>query len=132
MGAGVRQLCHPCPGDPILVAATPQRAPPEVSDMVPEHVPCARIGRHCVVVEVAADDPPQPLSLLGIGWCNHCHQGSRDTHYQAGAAPYLHRTSTGWIAPACLAHSLNHLIGASEDRRRDGKAERLRGLEINY
>src|SRR5215831_15077270 len=62
---GVHQLGHPCPGDPILVAATPQRAPPEVSDMVPEHVQCARVGRHCVIVEVAADDPPQPLPLFG-------------------------------------------------------------------
>ena len=33
--------------------------------MVPEHVQCARVGRHCVVVEVAADNPPQPLPLLG-------------------------------------------------------------------
>ena len=24
--------------------------------MVPEHVQCVRIGRHCVVIEVAADD----------------------------------------------------------------------------
>src|SRR6516225_4119504 len=62
---GVRQPRHPCPGDPILVAATPQRAPPKVSDMVPEHVQCARVGRHCVVVEVAADDPSQPPPLLG-------------------------------------------------------------------
>jgi hypothetical protein len=28
----------------------------------------------------------------------------RNTHYQAGATPYLGRTSTGWITPACLAH----------------------------
>src|SRR6516162_2170127 len=62
---GVRQPRHPCPGDPILVAATPQRAPPKVSDMVPEHVQCARVGRHGVVVEVAADNPCQPLPLLG-------------------------------------------------------------------
>jgi hypothetical protein len=57
-------LRHPYPGDPILLAATPQRAPPEVDDMVPEYVQCPRIGRHCVVVEVAADDVPQPLSLF--------------------------------------------------------------------
>src|SRR3974377_1090956 len=62
---GVPQLRHPCPGEPILVAATPQRAPPKVGDMVPEHVQCARVGRHCVVVEVAADDPSQPPPLLG-------------------------------------------------------------------
>src|SRR3974377_2560104 len=62
---GVRQLRHPCPGEPILVAATPQRAPPKVGDMVPDNVQCARVGRHCVVVEVAADDPSQPPPLLG-------------------------------------------------------------------
>jgi len=32
---------------------------------------------------------------------NHCRQRSRNTRYQAGATPYLGRTSTGWIAPAC-------------------------------
>ena len=31
--------------------------------MVPEHVQCARIGRHCVVVEVATYDMTQPLPL---------------------------------------------------------------------
>ena len=61
----VRQLRHPCPRDPILLAATPQRAPPEVGDMVPEHVQCPSIGRHGVVVEVAADDMPQPFPLVG-------------------------------------------------------------------
>src|SRR6201984_3942382 len=35
---------------------------------------------------------------------NHCRQWPRNTRYQAGAAPYLGRSSTGWIAPACLAH----------------------------
>jgi hypothetical protein len=61
---------------------------------------------------------------------DHCRQGSRNTRYQAGAAPYLGRSSTGWIAPACLAHSLDHLVGAGEQRRRNFKAERLRGLEV--
>ena len=31
---------------------------------------------------------------------NRCRQ-SRNTHYQADAKPYLGRTFTGWIAPAC-------------------------------
>src|SRR6266542_6252617 len=61
----VRQLRHPRPCDPILLAAPPQRTPPEVDDMVPEHGQCPGIGRHCVVVEVAVDDIPQPLSLNG-------------------------------------------------------------------
>ena len=33
--------------------------------MVPERVQCTRIGRHGVVVEVAAHDPLQPSPLLG-------------------------------------------------------------------
>lgn len=36
----VHQLRHPCPREPILLATPPQRAPPEVGDMVPEHIQC--------------------------------------------------------------------------------------------
>ena len=32
------------------------------------------------------------------------HLPQRNTHYQAGATPYLGRTFTGWNTPACLAH----------------------------
>jgi hypothetical protein len=32
---------------------------------------------------------------------SHCRQWLRNTHYQANATPYLDRTFTGWIAPAC-------------------------------
>src|SRR6516162_7308168 len=62
---GVHQLRHLCPRDPIFLASTPQRMQPKVSDVVPEHRQCAAVGRHCMVVEVAADDPSQPLPLLG-------------------------------------------------------------------
>jgi hypothetical protein len=33
--------------------------------MVPEHAQCPTVGRHCVVVEVAVDDVPQPFPLCG-------------------------------------------------------------------
>ena len=33
--------------------------------MVPEHIQCLSVGRHCMVVEVAADDLPQPFPLFG-------------------------------------------------------------------
>src|ERR1700747_2547703 len=61
----IHQLRHPCPRDPILLAATSQRAPPGISDVMPEHLQCTTVGRHCVVIEVAADDSPQPLPLRG-------------------------------------------------------------------
>src|SRR5438477_6322402 len=32
---------------------------------------------------------------------NHCRQWPRNTRYQADVTPYLGRTFTGWIAPAC-------------------------------
>src|SRR6266540_1842715 len=43
---------------------------------------------------------PHPMQSL-CTLRDHCRQGSRNTRYQAGAAPYLDRTFTGWIAPAC-------------------------------
>src|SRR5262249_26051417 len=66
----VRQLSHPCPRDPSLLAATPKRAPPQVGHMVAEHAQCPRIGRHRVIVEVAFDHEPKPLSLLRY-WLVH-------------------------------------------------------------
>src|SRR5258708_12848124 len=50
----------------------------------------------------------------------HCRQGPRNTCYQAGATPYSDRSSTGWIAPACLAHSFDHLVGAGDQPLRGG------------
>src|ERR1700686_2066290 len=52
----------------------------------------------------------------------HCRQAPRNIRYQAGATPYSDRSSTGWIAPACLAHSFDHLVGAGEQRLRGGDA----------
>jgi hypothetical protein len=38
---------HLCPRDPIPLASTPQRVPPKVSDVMPEHRQCAAvIGPH--------------------------------------------------------------------------------------
>ena len=61
---GVHELRHPVPRHPILLATTPQRTPPEVGDMVPEHMQRLTVGGHCVVVEVAVDDVPQPFPLV--------------------------------------------------------------------
>ena len=43
---------------------------------------------------------PHPMqSLCTLRSC--CHQQPRNARYQADATPYLGRTVTGWIAPAC-------------------------------
>src|SRR6266550_1571094 len=46
---------------------------------------------------------------------DHCRQWPRNTRYQADATPYLGRTSTGWIAPACgwRTHSITSSARAS-------------------
>src|SRR2546427_4244341 len=49
-------------------------------------------------------------------------QAPRNIRYQAGGTPYSDRSSTGWIAPACLAQSFDHLVGAGEQRLRGGDA----------
>jgi hypothetical protein len=49
----------------VLLAASPQRALPEFSDRVTERVERAAVRRHGVVIEVAADDLPQPFALYG-------------------------------------------------------------------
>src|SRR5215831_5639560 len=46
---------------------------------------------------------------------DHCRQWPRNTRYQADATPYLGRTSTGWIAPACGWRT--HSITSSARRR---------------
>src|SRR5262249_1693294 len=68
----------------------------------------------CLIFRGSIPHPMQSLCTLR----DHCRQGSRNTRYQAGAAPYLDRSSTGWIAPACLAHSFDHLVGIAGDWHR--------------
>src|SRR5215472_17413959 len=47
----------------------------------------------------------------------HCRQWPRNTYCQAGATPYLGRTFTGWIAPACgwRTHSITSLARGRND-----------------
>src|SRR6516164_256260 len=63
---------------------------------------------------------------------NHCRQWPRNTRYQADATPYLGRTFTGWIAPACgWRTSFDHLVGDGEHAWAHFDAERLRRLKID-
>src|SRR5215469_14861029 len=72
--------------------------------------------------------PTQSLCTLR----NHPHGGSRNTRYQADATPYLGRTSTGWIAPACLAHLFDPLVCDGEQNRRHCEAQHLGGRHIEH
>src|SRR5258708_7402467 len=55
----------PVPACAIFLAASPERASPEVDDVGPEGGERAIVGRYGVVIEVAFDDLPQPFSLDG-------------------------------------------------------------------
>ena len=74
---------------------------------------------------------PHPMQSL-CTLRSHCRQGPRNTRYQADATPYLGRTCTGWIAPACgwRTYSITSSARASSDRRHR-EAERLGGLEVD-
>ena len=61
----VNQLIHPSPVEIVPLAASMECPSPAFGDLVPERHECSKIGRHRVVVEVAANDLPQPFSLLG-------------------------------------------------------------------
>ena len=67
-GLGNKIICElfdPVPGDPILLAASLERTPPKVGDMVPEPDECSTVCRHCVVFKEAGYDLPQPSPLFG-------------------------------------------------------------------
>src|SRR5262249_19966849 len=82
----------------------------------------------CLIFRGSIPHPMQSLYTLR----DHCRQWPRNTRYQADATPYLGRTSTGWIAPACLAHSFDHLVGEREQLIPDGEAKRLGSLEVEH
>ena len=63
---------------------------------------------------------------------SHCRQWLRNTRYQADATPYLDRTFTGWIAPACGWRTLfDDLVGELYERLTKREAEGLCRLEID-
>ena len=61
----VGQLRHPFPDRAIFLAAPPERAPPEIDDVVAEGRDDPIVGRDSVVVEEAGDDVAEPLALIG-------------------------------------------------------------------
>src|SRR5512132_2130483 len=66
---------------------------------------------------------------------HRCRQRPRNTRYQAGATPYLGRTCTGWIAPACgwRTHSITSSARASNvgGSRENGAASAQKAHEKN-
>ena len=68
----------------------------------------------------------QPAMLPTIGFL-----GSGTAHGHWVAAFVQRLRELGWIAPACLAHSFDHLVGEREDGRRNFEAQRLGGLDVD-
>ena len=62
---------------------------------------------------------PHPMQLL-CTLRNHCRQWPRNTRYQADATPYLDRTFTGWIAPACGWRTYS-ITSSARKRREAGR-----------
>ena len=60
-------LRHAFPRQPVLLAASPERAPPKISDVMSECPECPGIRAHRVVREVPRDHRPQPSPLFGNG-----------------------------------------------------------------
>src|ERR1700751_3263766 len=60
---GTRDPLDPRPRHMVLLAAAPERAPPEINDVVAERAKCARVRGYCVVREVAAHHLPKPFPL---------------------------------------------------------------------
>src|SRR4051812_43112841 len=58
-------LHYPRPRRGVLLAATPQRAPPQVSDVVAERPQASAVRRHAMVGEVAGNHLLQPTPLDG-------------------------------------------------------------------
>jgi hypothetical protein len=59
------QLFDPIPRDPSFLAASLERTPPKVGDMMPtEPDECSTVGRHCVIFKEAGHDLPQPSPLF--------------------------------------------------------------------
>src|SRR6266511_5313181 len=77
----VNQLVHPSPGEIGLLTASVEYPMPASGDLGPEHCECPSVHGHRVVVEVAADDMPQPPSLFGNWLVAH------KDHVTRGLAP---------------------------------------------
>src|SRR5271165_647625 len=60
----IGELPDPLPGHAVLLAAPPERAPPEVHDVVSERCDGSHVGRDGVVVEEAGDHLLEPCALL--------------------------------------------------------------------
>jgi hypothetical protein len=60
----VRESLHAVPREPVLLAASPKRASPEVGHCMPERTERPAVCRNCKVGEMPENDLPQPSPLF--------------------------------------------------------------------
>src|SRR6516162_9870806 len=60
----VGQFRHPIPREAVLLAATPERSPPEVGHVMPERRERPTICGYCTVSKMACNDLLQPVTLI--------------------------------------------------------------------
>jgi hypothetical protein len=111
------QLLDALPRDAILLAAPPQRAPPEADRVKPEGPECRKVRWHRVVGKKPGDDLLQPLPLLG-DWLVH-------------APPQLPldllKLCPHAVSPSPSLEKETALAGFAADQ---GKAEEIEGLRL--
>ena len=83
--------------------------------MMQEYMQCTGIGRHRMIVEVAIDDIPEPLSLLG-DWLVHTPPDLRFDHLElrvhavrSGLPFDLESSRAGFAADECEAQEVEGL-----------------------
>ena len=59
----VNQLLHPSPVEFLHIAASGKDPMPTLGDLGSEYRECPKVGRDCMIIEVASNDVPQPLPL---------------------------------------------------------------------
>src|SRR5712691_9343490 len=111
------QFQHPSPGESTVLTAATKSLPPGSDDLVSERHERPEVRRHCVVVEVAGDDLPQPFPLLG----------DRLMHAPPHLLFYRPELCSHAVPPGLPFDQEFALVGFAAD---EGEAQKVEGLRL--